>query len=92
MGLLQKKGDDIMKVTLPELAEGVEEATVSYWHFEEGDKVEEGKDLVELVTDKATFNMPSPCSGILTEVLLEEGDTVKVGEALAVINEEEDNG
>lgn len=75
----------MFKVTLPELAEGVEEATVSYWHFEEGNKIGEGEDLVELVTDKATFNLPSPCAGTLMEVLREEGDTVKVGETLAII-------
>ena len=80
------------KVTLPELAEGVEEATVSYWHFEEGDKVEKAQDLVELTTDKATFNLPSPCSGTLTEVLSGEGETVKVGEVLAVIKEEGSDG
>ncbi len=79
----------MFKVTLPELAEGVDKATVSYWHLEEGDKIEEGQDLVELVTDKATFNLPSPCSGILTKVLVEEGKSVKVGEELAVIEKEE---
>lgn len=79
----------MFKVTLPELAEGVEKATVSYWHFEEGDKIEEGQDLVELVTDKATFNLPSPCSGTLIEILSREGEMVKVGEALAAIKKEE---
>ena len=76
-----------MKVVLPELAEGVNEATVSYWHFEEGDDVEEGKDLVELITDKATFNVPAPVSGVLSEVFFEEGETVQVGEVLAAIEE-----
>lgn len=75
----------MFKVTLPELAEGVEEATVSYWHFEQGNDIKEGEDLVELVTDKATFNLPSPCTGTLIEVLSVEGDTVKVGETLAII-------
>lgn len=79
----------MIEVTLPELAEGVNEATISYWHFEEGDEVEEGEDLVELTTDKATFNIPAPTSGILSEVFFEEGDTVEVGEVLAIIEEEE---
>lgn len=77
------------QVVLPELGEGVSEATVSYWHFEEGDKVEEGDELVEMVTDKATFNLPSPCAGTLSEILAEEGDVAKVGDALATIEEEE---
>lgn len=74
------------KVALPELGEGIDKATVSYWYFKEGDKVNEKDDLVELTTDKATFNLPSPCSGILSEILSHEGDTVNVGEVLAIIN------
>lgn len=80
----------MIEVTLPELSEGVKEATISYWHAEEGDKVEEGQDLVELTTDKATFNIPAPASGVLSEVFFEEGDTVEVGEALGIIIEEEE--
>jgi len=77
------------KVILSELGEGAREATISYWHFEEGDKVEEGEDLVEIATDKSTFNVPAPCSGVLTEVYYEEGDIVTAGEVLANIEEEE---
>jgi len=77
------------KVILPEFGEGTREVTVSYWHFEEGDKVEEGEDLVEIATDKSTFNVSVPCSGILTEVYYEEGDIVEVGGVLANIEEEE---
>ncbi len=77
------------KVILPELGSGVNEATVSYWHFEEGDKVTEGEDLVEMTTDKATFNIPAPCSGVLGEVNFGEGDAVKVGDVIAVIGEVE---
>jgi len=77
------------KVILSEVTEGMREATISYWHFEEGDKVEEGEDLVEIATDKSTFNIPAPCSGVLTEVFFEEGDIVEVGEVLAAIEEEE---
>jgi pyruvate/2-oxoglutarate dehydrogenase complex dihydrolipoamide acyltransferase (E2) component len=72
-------------VKLPSLAEGVDKANVSYWHKNAGDAVKEGEDLVELVTDKATFNMPSPVSGILKEVLANEGDEVRVGAIIARI-------
>lgn len=75
------------KVILPELGEGIEKATVSYWYFKEGERVSEKNDLVELTTDKATFNLPSPCSGTLSEILFHEGDTINVGEVLAVIND-----
>ncbi len=77
------------KVILPEIREGAREVTISYWHFEEGDRIEEGEDLVEVATDKSTLNIPAPCSGVLTEVFFEEGDIVEVGEVLANIEEEE---
>ena len=72
-------------VKLPPLAEGFVKASVSYWHKNPGDAVKEGEDLVELVTDKATFNMPSPVSGVLKEVLVKEGEEAKVGDLLAKI-------
>ncbi len=72
-------------VTLPPLAEGIDKASVSYWHRQIGDSIKEGEDLVELVTDKATFNLPAPSSGVLKEVLASEGDEVKVGQILAKI-------
>ncbi len=72
-------------VKLPPLAEGVDKANISYWHKSAGDSVKSGEDLVELVTDKAAFNMPSPASGILKEVMAHEGDEVKVGQVLARI-------
>ena len=76
------------EIKLPELAEGVSQATVSMWHFKKGDNVNEGDDLVEMVTDKATFNVPVSATGILKEAYFEEGDVVKVGDILAAIEEE----
>ncbi len=73
------------EVVLPELGEEVNEATVSYWLHQEGDEVKEGEDLVEMTTDKATFNVPSPASGTLKEISAEEGETIKVGQKLAAI-------
>ena len=73
------------EVKLPELGEEVSEATVSYWLHQEGDEIKEGEDLVEMTTDKATFNVPAPVSGILKEVSVEEGETVKVGQKIANI-------
>lgn len=72
-------------VLLPSLAEGVNKASITYWHKKSGDAVKEGEDLVELVTDKATFNMPSPVSGVLKETLVNEGDEAKVGQVIARI-------
>jgi pyruvate/2-oxoglutarate dehydrogenase complex dihydrolipoamide acyltransferase (E2) component len=73
------------KVVLPELGEGITKATVSFWFFKAGDTVKEHDDLVELTTDKAAFNLPSPASGTLTQVLCAEGQSVSVGETLGII-------
>jgi len=75
------------KIVLPELGEGIDKATLSYWYYKEGEKVEEKADLVEMATDKATFNLPSPCSGTLSQIIIHEGDTARVGELLGVIEE-----
>jgi pyruvate/2-oxoglutarate dehydrogenase complex dihydrolipoamide acyltransferase (E2) component len=77
------------KVILPELGEGISKATISYWYRLEGEKVEEKEDLVELTTDKATFNLPAPCSGRLVNILCKEGDSANVAEVLAEIEEDE---
>ena len=73
------------KAVLPELGENITKATVSYWFFQIGQKVEEKQDLVELTTDKATFNLPSPSSGVLKQIFIQEGDAANVGDVLADI-------
>jgi pyruvate dehydrogenase E2 component (dihydrolipoamide acetyltransferase) len=79
----------MFEVKLPDLGDNAgDEATVSTWHYEEGDEINEGADLVEMTTDKATFNVPSPRRGTLSEIFAEEGDVVKVGEIIAIIEEE----
>jgi len=75
-------------VVLPELAEGVDKAVISFWHFEAGEVVREGNDLVEMMTDKATFNVPVPVSGKLESILAEEGQEISVGDVIAIIREE----
>ncbi|MDO8662764.1 MAG: biotin/lipoyl-containing protein [Candidatus Omnitrophota bacterium] len=75
------------KIILPELSEGVRKAMVSYWYFKVGEKVSEKDDLIELTTDKATFNLPSPCSGRLSEILIVEGSAANVGDVLGTIEE-----
>jgi pyruvate/2-oxoglutarate dehydrogenase complex dihydrolipoamide acyltransferase (E2) component len=78
-----------VEVRLPELGEDAgKEATVSFWYVEDGGRVEKDADLVEMVTDKATFNVPAPASGMLKEVAVVEGDLVMVGQMMAVIEQE----
>jgi pyruvate/2-oxoglutarate dehydrogenase complex dihydrolipoamide acyltransferase (E2) component len=73
------------ELKLPELGEGINEAVVSFWHFKEGDNVKEGDEIVEMATDKAVFNVPCKIPGVLKKISVREGDTVKVGETLAII-------
>lgn len=75
-------------VIVPELGEGIEKATVACWHAKVGDQIGADDDIVELVTDKATFNVPSDCSGTVKEIKFKEGDEAKIGAVLAVIDQE----
>ncbi|OGX39890.1 MAG: hypothetical protein A3G91_05095 [Omnitrophica WOR_2 bacterium RIFCSPLOWO2_12_FULL_50_9] len=74
-------------VTLPDLGEGIERAIVACWYFKEGDVVEEGEDILEVVTDKAVFNVPSITGGVLRKVLVKDGQEARIGEALGEIRE-----
>lgn len=75
----------MVEVKLPDLAEGVTSATLSMWHYSEGDSINKDDDMVELVTDKATFNLPSPAAGRVTKIMRSEGETINVGDVIAVI-------
>lgn len=72
----------MVEVLLPELGEGVEKATVACYHYGVGDAIRENDDVVEVVTDKATFNVPSTSQGIIRELCFKEGEEVPIGAAL----------
>ncbi|MFH1868425.1 MAG: lipoyl domain-containing protein [Candidatus Omnitrophota bacterium] len=75
----------MVDVILPELAEGVDKAVVSFWHYNIGEDIAEGDDLVEMLTDKATFNVPAPAAGKLIKIHAGEGESVQVGDKIAII-------
>ena len=75
----------MINVILPELGEGIAKATVSCWYVKPGDFVKEGDDIVELVTDKAAFNVSATTSGHVKKILFKEDEEVKIGATLAVI-------
>ena len=75
------------EVKLPDLAEGVDKAVVSFWHKDVGESIAKDEDLLEMLTDKATFNVPSPVAGKLIKVSVEEGQEVNVGDTIAEISE-----
>ena len=74
-------------IKVPELAESITEGTIAKWLKNPGDSVQKGDYLVELETDKVNIEIISDYSGIITEQKFAEGDTVKVGETIAVVNE-----
>lgn len=75
-------------VHLPSLGESVEEATVTRWLKQPGERVEQEEPLLEIATDKVDTEIVAPCSGTLTRILAQENDTVPVGAGLAVITAE----
>ena len=70
---------------LPDIGEGLAEAEVGKWLVAVGERVTEDQPVVEMMTDKATVELPSPASGVVAEQRAGEGDTVKTGAVLYVI-------
>jgi pyruvate dehydrogenase E2 component (dihydrolipoamide acetyltransferase) len=73
---------------LPDLGEGITEGEVVKWLVKEGDQVEEHQPMVEVETDKAIVEVPSPKKGKITKICKAEGDVVAVGEGLVTIEVE----
>src|SRR3954447_6932138 len=74
-------------VVLPALGESVTEGTVTRWLKQVGDTVEADEGLLEISTDKVDTEIPSPVSGVLEEILVQEDETVEVGGILAKIGD-----
>lgn len=81
----QELPEGVVVVTMPRLSDTMEEGTVATWLKKVGDTVEEGDILAEIETDKATMEFESFQSGTLLEVGLQEGESAKVDELLAII-------
>ncbi|MCE2531176.1 MAG: 2-oxo acid dehydrogenase subunit E2 [Acidimicrobiia bacterium] len=77
-------------VVLPQLGETVTEGTIIRWIKQVGDEVDRDEPLFEISTDKVDSEVPSPASGVLTQVVVPEGETVEVGALLAVISDSAD--
>ncbi len=74
------------KIVVPVLGESITEATVSKWLKNEGDSVEADEPIVELETDKVNLEVPSPVSGVLSEINSKDGVTVEVGALLGSVS------
>lgn len=75
------------EVKVPELAESISEGSIAQWLKQPGDHVEKGEYVLELETDKVNVEIISDYTGTLSEHLAEEGDTVQVGQAIAIVDE-----
>ncbi len=75
------------EIRVPTLGESVSEATIGTWFKKVGDVVKADEPLVELETDKVTVEVPSPVSGVLTEIVAQNGETVGLGALLGQIAE-----
>src|SRR5215831_3176302 len=74
-----------MELRVPALGESIREATLGAWKHAEGDEVTLDEPLVEVESEKATVEVPSPGAGVLRKILRKSGDTVAVGEVIAEI-------
>lgn len=74
-----------MEWKLPDLGEGVQEGEIVKWLVKEGETISTDQQLVEIMTDKATMELPSPLEGTVEKILVKEGSVAKVGQPLAVI-------
>lgn len=75
----------VFELTLPDIGEGIAEGEIVRWLVAEGDRVREDDLLVEVLTDKANVEIPSPVSGTLVRIVAQPGQVVQVGEVMAVL-------
>lgn len=75
------------EIKVPELAESITEGTIAQWLKQPGDQVEKGEFIVELETDKVNVEVISEEAGVVQELKAEEGDTVEVGQVIAIVGE-----
>lgn len=82
----------MIEIKVPELAESISEGTVLQWLIKVGDQVNKGESIVELETDKVNLEVTAEDSGVVTKLLKEPGDTVEVGDIIAVLAAESEAG
>ena len=84
-----------VQLTMPKMGESIMEATVLSWLKKPGDTIEQDESILEVATDKVDTEIPSVYSGVLKEILVKEGETIKVGSPIAILEasiEEPENG
>src|SRR5579862_7432394 len=77
-------------VVMPQMGESIAEGTIVRWIKKVGDKVDRDEPLFEISTDKVDAEIPAPTAGVLTEIRVQEGETVPVNSVVAVIGQSAD--
>jgi 2-oxoglutarate dehydrogenase E2 component (dihydrolipoamide succinyltransferase) len=77
-----------IEVILPKMGESVAEATITTWLKSEGEAIEAEESIVEIATDKVDSEVPAPADGIVTKILVSEGEVAQVGDVIAIISTE----
>jgi len=77
-----------MEVKLPQFSEDGKGAELTMWHVKEADRVMEGQDILEVSTDKATFDIPAPCTGVVEKIFKQAGQSAATDEVIAEIRED----
>ncbi len=81
----------IVEMIMPKMGESIIEATIISWLKSEGDTVQEDETILEIATDKVDSEVPSPVSGVIKELLFKKDEVVSIGQAVALIETNEDN-
>src|SRR5690242_17284749 len=76
-----------VELKIPAVGESITEVVIGAWHKAVGDQVETDEDVVELETDKATFELPAPAAGVITKIVKSAGETAAVGDVIGYVDE-----
>lgn len=79
-----------VEIRIPAVGESITEVFIGEWYVEEGAWVEADQEIVGLETDKATFDVPAPTSGVISQIVSKSGDTAEIGEVIGYIDDEAD--
>ncbi len=79
-------------MVMPKMGESIMEGTILKWLKKEGDLINEDESVLEVATDKVDTEIPSTCAGTISKILVNEGDIVKVGSPIAIIETEQNSG
>lgn len=82
----------LVELRMPKMGESIMEATILGWSKNVGDSVEEDETILEIATDKVDSEVPSPTDGVIQEIKFQKDDVVPVGEIIAIIATEGENG